>query len=155
MFFHILAIDRLRNPHLSALYHELASRISHPHSLTLTELKSAATKSATPQQIREDEGNRLGAELPSNHRIVVLDERGKRMTSHQFADWLNDQQLYGHPHITFVIGGAFGLSPEVRKQADLLLQLSEMTLLHEWARVLLVEQLYRATTIWSGHPYHK
>ena len=86
--------------------------------------------------------------------LVLLDSRGKLLTSEQFAQWLGKLRDQGQQAITLAIGPADGWSEDARKQANLLLSLGPMTLPHELARVVLSEQLYRAFTILSGHPYH-
>jgi 23S rRNA (pseudouridine1915-N3)-methyltransferase len=86
--------------------------------------------------------------------LVLLDSRGKQFSSEQFAQWLGKQRDEGRQNIVFAIGPADGWSDETRKRADLLLSLGPMTLPHELARVVLSEQIYRAFTILSGHPYH-
>jgi 23S rRNA (pseudouridine1915-N3)-methyltransferase len=85
---------------------------------------------------------------------VFLDSRGMLFSSAQFADWLGKQRDQGQQAIVFAIGPADGWSEEARKRANLLLSLGPMTLPHELARVVLSEQIYRAFTILSGHPYH-
>jgi len=96
--------------------------------------------------VRQD--NRLQAALPRNARLVALDERGEDYTTRQFAGLLKTETA-------FVIGGADGLPPEIKKQAALLLRLSSMTLPHALAQVVLMEQIYRAASILTGHPYHR
>lgn len=86
--------------------------------------------------------------------LVLLDSRGRQFSSEQFADWLGMQRDQGQQSIVFAIGPADGWSEEARKRAHLLLSLGPMTLPHELARVVLSEQIYRAFTILSGHPYH-
>jgi len=86
--------------------------------------------------------------IPSRARLVALDERGKDLTTKQFA------ALLGEP-TAFVIGGADGLDPALKKEASLLLRLSALTLPHALAQVMLCEQLYRAATLLTGHPYHR
>jgi 23S rRNA (pseudouridine1915-N3)-methyltransferase len=86
--------------------------------------------------------------------LVLLDGRGKQLTSEQFAEWLGKQRDQGQQTIVFAIGPADGWSEEARRRANLLLSLGPMTLPHELARVVLSEQIYRAFTILSGHPYH-
>jgi 23S rRNA (pseudouridine1915-N3)-methyltransferase len=85
---------------------------------------------------------------------VLLDSRGKQMTSEAFATWLGARRDDGIRHIVFAIGPASGWSPEARTRATLLLSLGPLTLAHALARLVLAEQLYRATTILTGHPYH-
>jgi len=86
--------------------------------------------------------------LPKNSRVVALDERGKDLTTKQFANLLNEQTV-------FVIGGPDGLDESVKKDAALLLRLSSLTLPHALAQVVLLEQIYRAATMRTGHPYHR
>ncbi|MGO9336716.1 MAG: 23S rRNA (pseudouridine(1915)-N(3))-methyltransferase RlmH [Terracidiphilus sp.] len=86
--------------------------------------------------------------------VVLLDSRGKAMTSEAFAAWLGARRDAGAQHILLVIGPASGWSDTARQRADLLLSLGPMTMAHALARLVLAEQLYRAFTILSGHPYH-
>ena len=85
---------------------------------------------------------------------VLLDSRGKQMTSEKFAEWLGKSRDNGAQQIVFAIGPADGWSEAARKQATLLLSLGPLTLAHALARVVIAEQLYRAFTILTGHPYH-
>jgi 23S rRNA (pseudouridine1915-N3)-methyltransferase len=86
--------------------------------------------------------------LPKNAYVVALDERGKDLTTEQFAKLLQRETA-------FVIGGADGLDEGIKRQAALLLRLSALTLPHALAQVVLLEQIYRAATILTGHPYHR
>ncbi len=85
---------------------------------------------------------------------VLLDSRGRAMTSEAFAAWLGARRDQGAQHLVFAVGPASGWSDEARAQAQLLLSLGPMTLAHALARVVLAEQIYRAFTILAGHPYH-
>jgi len=85
---------------------------------------------------------------------VLLDSRGKQMSSETFAKWLGVRRDEGSQQIVFAIGPASGWSDEARKRANLLLSLGQMTLAHALARLVMAEQLYRAFTILTGHPYH-
>ncbi len=87
-------------------------------------------------------------------KVVLLDSRGRKMTSEAFAGWLGARRDEGSQHIVFAIGPASGWSDAARKQAHLLLSLGEMTLAHALARLVMAEQIYRAYTILTGHPYH-
>ena len=91
---------------------------------------------------------RLRAALPRSARLVALDERGRDCTTREFARLLDTETA-------FVIGGAEGLDPATKREASLLLRLSSLTLPHALAQVLLLEQLYRAATFLTGHPYHR
>jgi 23S rRNA (pseudouridine1915-N3)-methyltransferase len=86
--------------------------------------------------------------------LVLLDSRGKQISSEEFAVWLGARRDSGVAQIVFAIGPASGWDDIARKQAALLLSLSKMTLAHALARAVLAEQIYRATTILTGHPYH-
>ena len=86
--------------------------------------------------------------------LVLLDSRGKQFSSEQVAEWLGRQRDQGQQMIVFAIGPADGWSNDARKRANLLLSLGSMTFPHELTRVILSEQVYRAFTILSGHPYH-
>jgi 23S rRNA (pseudouridine1915-N3)-methyltransferase len=92
--------------------------------------------------------DRLRAALPKGARVVALDERGKDATTAQFSKLLGEETV-------FVIGGADGLPDEFKTQAGVLLRLSSLTLPHALAQVVLLEQLYRAATLLTGHPYHR
>lgn len=104
-------------------------------------------------QARLEEGRILAALRPGE-RVVVLDERGKALTSRGFAERLGAWRDQGVRDVAFVIGGAFGVTDAVRARADLLLSLSPMTFPHQLVRVLFAEQLYRAFSILKGTPYH-
>jgi 23S rRNA (pseudouridine1915-N3)-methyltransferase len=86
--------------------------------------------------------------------LVLLDSRGRTMTSEAFAAWLGARRDDGAQNIVFAVGGADGWSDDARKRAGLLLSLGPMTIAHPLARLVLAEQIYRAFTILSGHPYH-
>jgi 23S rRNA (pseudouridine1915-N3)-methyltransferase len=86
--------------------------------------------------------------------VVLLDSRGKAMTSEEFAGWIGRQRDNGVQHLVFAVGPADGWSAKTRESASLLLSFGPMTLPHELARVVLVEQVYRAFTILANHPYH-
>lgn len=103
---------------------------------------------------RDDEWLRLANRLPGTAETVVLDERGRALTSRKLAGRLDAWQHDGRD-VAFVIGGPDGVPEAARSAAALVLSLSAMTLPHELARVLLVEQLYRAHAILEGHPYHR
>ena len=99
-------------------------------------------------QIKPAAASRLREKLPGNARLVALDERGKDLSTRQFA------ALLAQPTV-FVIGGAGGLDSAIKKDAEMLLRLSALTLPHALAQVLLCEQIYRAATLLTGHPYHR
>ncbi len=93
--------------------------------------------------------------VPAGAVLVALDERGKVMTSPEFAGKLASWRDQGNGHVAFVIGGADGIAPELRADADFLVSFGKMVWPHMLARVMLAEQLYRAASILAGAPYHR
>ncbi|HEV2468148.1 MAG TPA: 23S rRNA (pseudouridine(1915)-N(3))-methyltransferase RlmH [Candidatus Sulfotelmatobacter sp.] len=97
---------------------------------------------------------KFGAGAKSKSTLVLLDSRGKEFSSEQFAKFLGDYQDRNPLPLVFAIGGADGFSDHTRPAAQQVISLGKMTLAHELARVVLLEQIYRAFTILKGHPYH-
>lgn len=101
------------------------------------------------------EGALILKAIPDNAYVIALDERGKSLRSTDFAKLIRDRLDSGVANLTFLIGGADGYAASVKDRADYLLSLGNMTWPHMMVRVMLTEQLYRASCILSGHPYHK
>ncbi|HKT89195.1 MAG TPA: 23S rRNA (pseudouridine(1915)-N(3))-methyltransferase RlmH [Candidatus Sulfotelmatobacter sp.] len=97
---------------------------------------------------------KLGAGAKNKSTLVLLDSRGKEFSSEQFAKFLGDYQDRNPLPLVFAIGGADGFSDQARSAAQQVISLGKMTLAHELARIVLLEQIYRAFTILKGHPYH-
>jgi 23S rRNA (pseudouridine1915-N3)-methyltransferase len=132
------------------------NRIKHFLPTEVTEVAPPrGGQSATDgSMIRAQSAALLGA-IPAKGHTVVLDERGRSMDSLKFAKWL-ERMTVDQPHgVTFVLGGDVGFDDSVRDQADTLLSLSAMTMPHQLARALLLEQIYRACTLMRNIPYHK
>lgn len=106
------------------------------------------------EKIKEEEGKILLKMIQKNTILVLLDVKGRLLSSEDFADFINKQQLTGKKILTFVIGGAYGFSDAVYKRADFRISLSPMTFSHQLVRLIFMEQLYRAYTILKGEPYH-
>ncbi|MEM8949790.1 MAG: 23S rRNA (pseudouridine(1915)-N(3))-methyltransferase RlmH [Pseudomonadota bacterium] len=113
-------------------------------------------------QTQGDKAKRLSAEadkirqtLPAGTALIALDERGKDLTSRDFAERIERFREEGHQALAFLIGGADGLDPLLIKAADLKLAFGRAVWPHRLVKVMLTEQLYRASTISSGHPYHR
>lgn len=111
-------------------------------------------KNDKSRQAMEEEGELILAKLAVAEQVVLLDERGKQLTSKLLASKLSDWQADGRD-LCFVIGGPDGVSEAVRQRADMMWSLSQLTLPHGMARALLSEQLYRAWSLQAGHPYHR
>lgn len=141
----VLAIGRARGP-VADLCADYAKRLTWQFTLKELEPKPAT---------QERESAALLAALPEGARVVVCDERGKNLGSQPFADKISQWQDDGARDIAFLLGGADGHADEVRKRADLVLGFGQLTWPHMLARVMLVEQIYRAQQIIAGHPYHR
>ncbi len=102
-----------------------------------------------------EEARAFRAGIPAGAVVVALDEHGRSMGSEAFARQLADWRDNGRPAASFIVGGADGLDPAFTAEADLVLSFSPLTWPHQLVRIMLAEQLYRATTILSGHPYHR
>ena len=112
------------------------------------------SKNDKSRQAMESEGELILAKLSAGEQVVLLDERGKQLTSKSLATRLSEWQSYGRD-LCFIIGGPDGVSDAVRQRADTMWSLSQLTLPHGLARALLSEQLYRAWSLQTGHPYHR
>jgi 23S rRNA (pseudouridine1915-N3)-methyltransferase len=105
-------------------------------------------------RVRKLEAAKIGKSLAPGAHVVALDERGREFTSHEFAAFIDKALEKGTREMSFILGGAMGLDESVTKKADTVLALSRWTLTHEMARLVLLEQLYRAFTIIKGKTYH-
>jgi len=108
----------------------------------------------TSEKNMADEARRILSVLPGSARIIILDEGGRRLTTQEWTDQLQQWQL-DNANCAFIIGGADGLAPAIRDMAHDSLSLSSLTLPHGIARLLLVEQIYRAWSLLNNHPYHR
>lgn len=134
---------------------DYAKRMPPHMRLELKEIKAEKRDSGkTALQIMEAEKTRIEAAVPDGALLVALDERGEQISSLRLADWMRGWQGEGRD-VALVIGGADGLHQSLRQQADKTLALSNLTLPHGLARVLLAEQIYRAYSITQNHPYHR
>lgn len=144
---HLIVVGKLKDSHLEAIESDYLKRINNPE-LLIHELKASAEN-------KETEGEAIlkkVKDLGGGH-VVALTEWGKRYTSLTFAEW-SQVQLEKSNKLIFIIAGAEGFASEVLNLCQERLSLSELTFPHKLARILLVEQLYRAQTIRTGHPYH-
>lgn len=154
----IAAIGRMKQGperELVARYLDRAVGTGRPLGLTGFEVaESAESRSQSVRDRRTEEAKALRAALPEGV-VVALDEHGKSMGSEPFARQLGRWRDDGRPAVSFLIGGPDGLDPALVKDADLTLSFSPLTWPHQLVRIMLAEQLYRATTILAGHPYHR
>jgi 23S rRNA (pseudouridine1915-N3)-methyltransferase len=139
---------------LSACDDYLARIASHLNVSVQQIAAGARSARGTPQRAVAAEGERLLKALRPDEQVAALDERGQQLTTRELATWLGQRMQEG-ADLAFVIGGPDGLAPEVLARSRFRLALSRLTLPHALARVLLSEQLYRAYSILTHHPYHR
>lgn len=120
--------------------------------ITLPDVKT--TKSTDAEKQKRAEGERILAELKPGDKMILLDERGKNLSSRGFSEMIEKMAVNGEKRVVFVVGGPYGFSQDVYARADGKLSFSAMTFSHEMIRLFFVEQLYRAFTIIRGEPYH-
>ena len=155
MRLNLLCVGRLTLPYLNEGCAEFAGRLKRYLPFSVTEIKEHKTgRKQDLKRIIATEGENLKQRIPTGTFVIALDQSGKKMSSEQLADLMNDHMVRSIPEWTLLIGGPYGLSETLRKQADLVLSLSAMTLTHQMARLLLLEQLYRCCTIIRNEPYH-
>lgn len=145
----IAAVGRLRNGPIRDLISDYTKRL--PWDLTIREIAEGRQAGRR----KDDEAAALLACIAAGAGVIALDERGKDLTSEDLAAWLARRRDDGRRDWAVLIGGADGLGAAVLDRADLVLSLGRMTWPHMLARLLVVEQLYRAHTIQAGHPYHR
>jgi 23S rRNA (pseudouridine1915-N3)-methyltransferase len=133
---------------------DFRTRFPSDFAVTIREVKPEVRSGQPAERVRAAEAQRLRVAIPAGSVVVALDEHGKDWTTKQFADALRNWRDASEA-VAFAIGGPDGLDEGLKRDARLLLRLSSLTLPHALARVLLLEQLYRAWSILAGHPYHR
>ena len=150
----LIWLGKTRDEHLRALVDEYLRRLNRFARCEVTELRESAA-GADERAALDEEGKRVLGALRPDSLLVALEIEGRQWSSPELAVELEAWQTRGVREATFVIGGHWGLAAEVKERAQARWSLSRLTLTHELARVVLVEQLYRAFTIKRGLPYHK
>jgi len=150
MKFKFVWVGKTRDPNWKTLQAEYLRRLSHFVNCEIMEVKDTGGPTAI-----EVEGNDLLSKLNQNTFVVLLDVTGRPLSSPELAAELDKWQNRSLREVAFIIGGAQGASSRVAERADVKLSLSFLTFTHEMARVILIEQLYRAFTIIKGFPYQK
>ncbi|HKS67370.1 MAG TPA: 23S rRNA (pseudouridine(1915)-N(3))-methyltransferase RlmH [Candidatus Acidoferrales bacterium] len=139
----LIMLGRTRRPEIRVLLDDYVARIRRYAGIEINELRDAS-----PAALRK-------LKIDSSATVVLLDACGKQFTSHQFAHWLGDLRDRGVRELALLCGDAAGFPPELRAAAKQKISLSTLTMPHEFARVVLAEQIYRAFAILAGHPYPK
>lgn len=151
----LLAIGKTDNKNLQTLIQTYEKRLKYYISFELDiipDLKNA--KNLSEIQQKEKEGEAILKRLQASDAMILLDEKGKDFTSVGFSNYLQKKMNSGIKQLVFVIGGPYGFSDEIYKQAKGKISLSKMTFSHQMVRLFVVEQVYRAFTILKNEPYH-
>lgn len=154
----IISAGKLKESYLREGIAEFSKRLRPFTQLDIIELNEEkmpdAPSPAEKEKILLAEGQRLLKRVPANDFLFVLDVYGKQISSEELALKISDLGLNGKSNLSFIIGGAFGLSAELREKADMKISFSRMTFTHQMVKLLLVEQIYRAFKINRGEKYH-
>lgn len=150
MRFRFIWVGKTRDKNWKALQEEYLGRLSHFVKYDVAEIRDSVRGNSV-----ESEGNRIISSVNPSTFVCLMDVTGRSITSEELAAQIEKWQNTSTREIAFIVGGAEGVSPEVAARADLRLSLSFLTFTHEMARVVLLEQLYRAYTIIKGFPYQK
>ena len=154
----LACVGKIKEKYLTAGIEEFTKRLTpfcKLETVAISEERMPEDPSpAEKEQVLGRETERLLAVIPQNSYVIVLDVKGKLISSEELAAKFDKLALDGNSHITFVIGGAFGYTDTLRKRADETISFSRMTFTHQMIRLLLIEQIYRAFKISRGEKYH-
>lgn len=148
-----IAIGKKHDPTLASAIDDYTKRLGRYTPLTWQLLPAAKGKMGV-EETKRTEAAQLRVVLQDDDYIVLLDEHGAQLTSNELAGILDELDMQSVKRIVFIIGGAFGVTDEIKQRADVIWSLSVLTFPHQLVRLLLAEQLYRANTIRRGEPYH-
>ena len=155
----LVTVGKLKEKYLKDGIAEYSKRISRFATIEMLELADEKTpdraSDSENEKILNLEGNRILSKIGDREFVIVLAIEGKTLSSEEFSKQLEQASINGYSTLTFVIGGSLGLSPQVKKRANLFLSFGRLTLPHQLMRLVLTEQIYRAFTIQQGSPYHK
>ena len=158
MRFYVVCIGKLKDAYLRNGVAEFVKRMRPYGGITITELNESKIgdkpSDADRKQVVVEEGERLLKAVSKNAYTVLLDVYGKTMSSEELAKTIAKLEVDGISDMAFIVGGAFGVSDELRQSVNYKLSFSPMTFTHQMVRLLLVEQIYRASKINRNEPYH-
>lgn len=149
----LICIGKTDDSRIESLFLAYENRLKHYTNFS-TEFLVQKKKSKSEDQLKKEEGELLLQKVDKSSFLILLDESGKSYSSKQFSLLMQKRMNTGLKEVVFVIGGAFGFSPEVYDRADAKVALSAMTFTHQMVRLIFIEQLYRAFTILKGEKYH-
>ena len=150
----VAVVGKARNQALGEAIRDYEKRAARYWPLDVHEVREERATGISVDKVREREGQRLADKIPERAQTVTCDIKGRMLDSTQFAEFLQSAREQDRD-LAFLIGGAFGLASDLTSRSSVRLSLAPWTLPHELARLVLVEQIYRAGTIVRGEPYHK
>ncbi len=155
----IITVGKIKEKYLKSGINEYSKRLSKYCKLKFIEVNDEKAperlSEAEIEIVKEKEGERILNKLDESSHIIVLDIKGKNLSSEEFSSKIDKITLDGNSHITFIIGGSLGLSKEILEKSNFKLSFSKMTFPHQLMKLILLEQIYRAFRISRGEPYHK
>lgn len=151
----LLTIGKTEDNYLKEGMEKYLKRLKHYISFKVHELPELKnTKSLSPDQQKAKEAELIIKHISNTDQLILLDEKGKELSSVQFSGFLNKKMLGSVQHMVFVVGGPYGFDAGIQNRADDKISLSRMTFSHQMVRLFFIEQLYRSFTILKGEPYH-
>ena len=150
----LIYVGNVRDSSLKNLTDRFCERIPHYIPFETSIVPDISSKGITIQNRKEKEGKAILGKISQSDFVVLLDEKGKQISSRDLAEMIDRKSLESLKNLIFVIGGPFGFSDEVYSRANHIISLSKMTFTHEMAIFITTEQIYRAMTILRGEPYH-
>lgn len=155
----IICVGKLKDAFFDDASAEYLKRLKAYAKVSVVEIRqSSASETPSDAEIAkalDSEGTEILKKIPPNSTVIAMCIEGKKYSSEAFSRIFSDCALSGKPNIVFIIGGSFGLSDNVKRTADIRMSMSDMTFPHRLARIMLLEQIYRAYKILSGEKYHK
>ncbi len=155
----IICIGKIKEKYLNLGIDEYLKRLTSYADVKIVELSETKlnddSSPALIKQVIEAEGNKIVAKLNKDSFKIVLDPQGKNVTNEKYVAIIEEAMLKGKSELTFIIGGSYGLSNDVLKQADFIWSFSNLVFTHQMIRLILLEQIYRGFKIMKNEPYHK
>lgn len=156
---HLTVVGKIKENYLKEGIGEFTKRLRSYSDIQITEVSDepAPEKLSLAEMdiVKRQEGERILDKIKDSDYVIVLDLKGKTLSSEGFSKKISQWQMEGHSSLNFVIGGSLGLSDEVLRRADFSLSFGKMTYPHKLMRLILLEQIYRGFRILHNHPYHK
>ena len=152
----IIALGKIKENFLKDGIDEFMKRLTSYAPIEIVELNPIEIKDENlTSKVLEEEGDKILSQIKESSFVITLEINGKQLSSEEFAAKINEINISGVSELVFVIGSSCGLSPKVSSRANFKMSMSKMTFLHQFARLILIEQIYRAFKILNGEKYHK